>query len=35
MAANGDLKSTGSNFGCTLRCEFSPIPFPNHPAMAR
>jgi len=22
MAANGDRKSTGSNFGCTLRCEF-------------
>src|ERR1039457_7133371 len=21
MAANGDRKSTGSNFGCTLRCE--------------
>jgi len=23
MAANGDRKSTGSNFGCTLRCGFS------------
>jgi hypothetical protein len=22
MAANGDRKSTGSNFGCALRCEF-------------
>ena len=21
-AANGDRKSTGSNFGCALRCEF-------------
>jgi hypothetical protein len=24
MATNGDRKSTDSNFGCTLRCEFSP-----------
>jgi hypothetical protein len=23
MAAMGDRKSTGSNFGCTLRCGFS------------
>src|ERR1039457_6369527 len=27
MAANGDRKSTGSNFGCTLRCEFPPHSF--------
>ena len=27
MAANGDRKSTGSNFGCTLRCEFFPHSF--------
>jgi hypothetical protein len=23
MTADGDRKSTGNNFGCTLRCEFS------------
>ena len=27
MAANGDRKSTGSNFGCTLRLEFFPRSF--------
>jgi hypothetical protein len=27
MAANGDRKSIGSNFGCTLRCEFFPHSF--------
>jgi hypothetical protein len=27
MAANGDRKSTGSNFGCALRCEFFPHSF--------
>jgi hypothetical protein len=27
MAAIGDRKSTGSNFGCMLRCEFSPHSF--------
>jgi hypothetical protein len=26
-ATNGDRKSTGNNFGCTLRCEFSPHSF--------
>lgn len=26
-AANGDRKSNGSNFGCTLRCEFFPHSF--------
>jgi hypothetical protein len=26
-AANGDRKSTGSNLGCTLRCEFFPHSF--------
>jgi hypothetical protein len=28
MAANGDRKSTGSNFGCTLCSDFSPFLFP-------
>jgi len=32
MAATGDRKFTGNNLGCTLRDEFPPIPFPNHPA---
>jgi hypothetical protein len=35
MAPSGDRKSTGSNFVCTLRCEFFLIPFPNHPATAQ
>jgi hypothetical protein len=35
LAANGDRKSTGSNFGCTLCSKFFPIPFPNHPVTAR
>jgi hypothetical protein len=40
LAANGDRKSTGSNFGCgfsTFRFSHfphTPIPFPNHPAVA-
>ena len=28
MAASADRKSTGSNFGCTLRCEFFRFLFP-------
>jgi hypothetical protein len=41
MTANGDRKSTGSNFGfgfSTFRFPHfprAPIPFPNHPATAR
>jgi hypothetical protein len=27
LTANGDLKSSGSNFGCALRCEFFPYSF--------
>jgi hypothetical protein len=25
VAANDDQKSTGSNLGCTLRCEYFPL----------
>jgi hypothetical protein len=27
MAVNGNRKTTGSNFACTVRCEFSPHSF--------
>jgi hypothetical protein len=30
-----DRKSTGTNFGHALRCEFFPTPSPNHPTTAR